>query len=449
MKRVLLILLGFTLSVKLYAQVPGELTFKDAVKIALRSNVNLNQQQNILFQAEVNKNSSIAQLGPQVSINGNTFRNDGNTFNSQRGEVVNGVLDVFQGQISAQMPVFNGLKGVSTARQALNQRDAQTEFVRRTSQDVINIVSTQFLQVLLDQQLLLITQENKQLQEKQFEQIKAQVELGSRSPVDEYNQQAQLKNAELQVLQAEFNLQNDKANLSLTLQIDPAIVYRVLEPEWDVNEVSIDNTSMDELIPIAIANRGDLRMAQFNETASKYGMTAQRGNYFPSINAFYNYGSAYNNSHGTPDSLRRDFSQQFFNDNTSQRFGLSFSIPIFTAFRNRASYVGAKVAYQNNQINTKNMEITVKNDVIRAYRNFNSIQLAYASTQAQLEAADMAFKLERDRFDLGITSFVEFANANRIFIQSQTDMAQARYRLLFQRIMLDYSVGTLKFEDIP
>ncbi|NJN41656.1 MAG: TolC family protein [Flammeovirgaceae bacterium] len=431
MKRfsVLAVVILFTLPV--FAQAPGELTFKEAVKIALRNNVNLNQQQNFLFQAEANKTTSIAQLGPQVSITGNTFRNDGNSFNAQRGEVVNGVIDVFQGQIRAVMPVFNGLSGMNTARQASNQRDAQTEFVRRTSQDVINIVSMQFLQVLLDQQLLLIAQENKQLQEKQFEQVKAQVELGSRSPVDEYNQQAQLKNADLQVLQAEFNLQNDKATLSLTLQIDPAIEYRVLEPDWDVNEVSIDNSSMDELIPIALANRSDLRMAQFNETASRYGMNAQKGNYFPSINAFFNYGSAYNDIHGTPDSLSRDFSQQFFSDNTSQQFGLGFTIPIFRAFQNRSSYVGAKVAYQNNQINTKNMEITVKNDVIRAYRNFHSIQLAYVSTQAQLEAAQMAFNLETDRFDLGITSFVEFANANRTYIQSQTDMAQARYRLLF------------------
>lgn len=449
MKRIIFLICASWLYQNAYAQVPASLTFQEAVKIALNNSVTLNQQKNFLIQSQIAKTSSISMLGPQVSLNGNVFRNDGNTFNSQRGEVVNGVIDVMQGQIGAQMPIINGFSGVNMAKQANSQQDAQAEFVRRTSQDVINTVSTQFLQALLDQQLLRIAKENNEVQIKQFEQVKAQVEVGSRSPVDEYNQQAQLKNSELLVLQAQFNLQNDKANLSLTLQIDPSIEYTVVEPGWDVNEVSLNNSSMEEMIPIAMDNRSDLRMALYNVKASKYGMYAQKGGYYPSINAFYSFGSTYNNIHGTPDSLSRDFSQQFLADNTSQRFGMSFQIPIFTAFRNRFSYVQSKVTYQNNQINARNMEVTVKNDVVRSYRNFLSIQQAYVAAQAQLDAASMAFSLEKDRYDLGITSFVEFANANRTYIQAQSDMAQARYRLLFQKLMLDYNLGTLKFEDIP
>ncbi len=34
-----------------------------------------------------------------------------------------------------------------------------------------------------------------------------------------------------------------------------------------------------------------------------------------------------------------------------------------------------------------------------------------------------------------------------VFIQAQTDKAQAEYRLLFQKVLVDYAVGTLKPED--
>ena len=61
----------------------------------------------------------------------------------------------------------------------------------------------------------------------------------------------------------------------------------------------------------------------------------------------------------------------------------------------------------------------------------------------------MAFDLERERYNLGVTSFVDFVNANRTYVQAQTDMAQAKYRFLFQKIALDFAVGTLKVEDIP
>ena len=66
-----------------------------------------------------------------------------------------------------------------------------------------------------------------------------------------------------------------------------------------------------------------------------------------------------------------------------------------------------------------------------------------------LEASQMAFNLEKERYDLGITSFVDFATANRTYVQAQTNMAQAKYRFLFQKLLLDYALGTLRFEDIP
>jgi outer membrane protein len=64
-----------------------------------------------------------------------------------------------------------------------------------------------------------------------------------------------------------------------------------------------------------------------------------------------------------------------------------------------------------------------------------------------LEAAEKAFSFESERYNLGITNFVDFANANRVFVQAQTDKAQAEYRLLFQKIAIDYATGTLKTDN--
>jgi outer membrane protein len=66
----------------------------------------------------------------------------------------------------------------------------------------------------------------------------------------------------------------------------------------------------------------------------------------------------------------------------------------------------------------------------------------------QLKAADLAFNLETERYNLGVTNFVDYINANRVFVQAQTEKAQAEYRLLFQRVLIDYAVGTLKPEDL-
>lgn len=428
----------------------GTLTFKEAVKIGLQNNVTLNQQRNTLLQSQAQKTSSMAVLGPQVTINGNAGIRSGNNWIQNTGEVVNATVDGASASIDVTMPIFNGLSGVNTARQSSNQLDAQLELVNRSTQDVINLVSIQFLQVLLDQQLLKIAIENLANQKTQLDQVLAQVELGSRSPVDEYNQKAQVSNSELLVAQAEFNLINDKITLFQTLLIDPIVQPTLEEPNWDVNTIALGDQDLTQLLETAAGQRSDLKQAQFTEKASKLSMYSSKGNYLPSVNAQYSYGSRYNQVRGTPrDTSYRDFTNQFTIDNLYQSIGIGVSIPIFTGFRNRSSYVQSKVSYENNRIQTKNRETIVKGDVVRAYRNFESVKKGYLASVDGLEASQMAFNLEKERYDLGITSFVDFANANRTYVQAQTNLAQAKYRFLFQKMLLDYALGTLRFEDIP
>lgn len=426
------------------------LTFREAIDIALRNNVTLNQQKNNLQLSQVNRTYRAAQLGPQASVNANAGRSSGNNWIQQEGRVVNATVYGASATLNVNMPIFNGLSGLNTLRQANSQLDAQAAFVKRTSQDVINIVATQFLQVLLDQELLKIAQENVALQKTIYDQVKAQVELGSRSPVDEYNQQAQVSNAELRTVQAEYALINDKATLFQSLLVDPTIKTKIEEPSWDINAIALDNLNIDQLLEVALNNRADLKQAEYTETASKYAMSATKGNYFPSLFASYSNGSAWNLQEGAPkDASYRNFNEQFFTDNRRNSVGLGLSIPLFTGFQNRAIYVQSKVQYQNNKLQTKNSEVLVKGDVLRAHENFQSVQKAYSASLTGLEASALAYNLEQERYKLGITSFVDFANANRTYIQAQTDMAQAKYRFLFQKIMVDYAVGTLKVEDIP
>src|SRR5690606_12825133 len=168
----------------------------------------------------VNKTASLLQLGPTVQATGSAYRVDGNSFNQNTGEVVNGVIDYVNASVSASMPIFNGLQQVNNFRQASNQNEAQLHAVNRSSQDVIFLVATQYLQCLLDQELVRINQENVETQRTQYNQIKALVDVGSRAEADLYNQEYQVKNAELTLVRSRITLTNDKATLARTIQLD-------------------------------------------------------------------------------------------------------------------------------------------------------------------------------------------------------------------------------------
>jgi outer membrane protein len=375
--------------------------------------------------------------------------------------LVNGVRDNFTGSINANITLFSGLQAINTVRQNNQLTDAQAYNVNRTIQDVINTVGAQYLTVMLDKELMRIAKENFDALAQQLLQIKEQAALGARSPVDEYNQDAQTKAAELRYVQAEIALGNDKALLAQTLLIDPFEDFDVELPKWDVNQVGNEQLDPRELAEKAKIHRGDYLRAVKQESAQRFGLASARGGLMPSLIAFGTIGSAYNFQHNVPDSIDdgsgnlipnpafpRSFNEQFRNDNVFKQYGLQLQIPILNGFQSRSTYVQQKKLYDNAQLTRKNVEYQIQNDVIRTVRNYEGAKKQYLIAVDQLKAAEVAFELERERFNLGVTNFVDFVNANRTFVQAEADKARAEYNLVFQRILIEYAVGTLKAEDL-
>lgn len=424
------------------------LTFEDAVKIALQNGVLLNQQRNNLELNQIQKTSNILGLGPTLSAQAQAQRVDGNTFNNNTGQVVNGIFDQVSGSVNANWTIFNGFGQLNRAKQYSNLLDAQAFYVNRTAQDIINMIAGQYLTVLVDAELFTIARENWEALKKQLEQVKEQVNLGAKSPVDEYNQDSQTKAAEITMLQAQITLINDRALLTQTLLLDPSENLELIKPNWDANTIAADNIDFNPMFETALKNRGDYLRAVKNEDAARFGMNAARATMTPTLSLFGTLYSAYNHAHG--DNGVRPFDVQFKSDNLKKIYGVQLYIPIFGGnqnLQNRTNFVQQRVLYLNNQWTRKNVEVQVKTDVLRAHENMQLYAKTYSVTIDQLKAADMAFQLETERYNLGVTSFVDYANANRVFVKAQTDKAQAEYRLMFQKVLVDYAVGTLKPED--
>ena len=426
------------------------LTFKEAVRIGLENNLNLNQQKNTLISSRVARTAGMLGFGPTVSINGNTGRNDGNSFNQQEGRVINGVLDFTGASIDANMPLFRGFNVLNNYRQSASLYEAQLQNVNRTQQDVIRDISRQYLTCLLDQSFVLINEKNLESQQQQFEQIREQVNAGSRAEVDLKNQEYQVKNANVLLLRAKNTLRNDKAILAQTLQLDPSITFALGEPTWTVG--SLENMSLEELYALGMERRSDLKMAHLNESASKFGYQAVKGNYFPSVTAFASYQSQYNYVHPSatnPNPENREFEQQFTSDNMQLTYGLSFRIPLHGAFQTRSNVVRNRVLYENSKLATENTELTVKSEILLAYQNLQDAQASFEAAEAQLEAAQISNSLERERYLLGISDIVALTQANQLLTRAEADYESARYTLMFQRLSINYATGTLQYDDIP
>ncbi|MBX2916566.1 MAG: TolC family protein [Cyclobacteriaceae bacterium] len=437
----------FLIASAISLQAQQTLTFRNAIKMGLENNLLLNQQKNLLISTGVNRTSAFLQMAPSVSAGGSAGRFDGNSFNQQRGEVVNGQVDFINGGLSASVPIFNGFNQINQYRQAASQNEAQLNFVMRTKQDVIRNVAFQYLTCMLDQQLLKIDRQNLATQKTQLEQIRQQVDLGSRAEADLYNQEFQVRNAELLVVRSSNRLKNDKALLAQTLMIDPIISFELEEVTWGADDYQIESVALDNLTSVATQSRADLKQASNTERAAQLSYYAWRGRYLPNLSGFAELNSRYNYIHGATDN--RSFDQQFRSDNRQFNYGVSLRVPIFSGFSNRAQVTQQRVLFENAKLATKNTEVRVKSDVLIAYQNYEDAKASFASAQAQLKSGELSYQMEKERYDLGISNIVQLTTAQQAFVRAQSDFASAQFTLMFQKLLIDYATGTLQEEDIP
>lgn len=427
-------------------QLPSKLSFKEAVQIGLKNNMLLNQQKNQLDYTQVNKTSTLLQMGPTVSAQASLYRNDGNSFNQNEGRVVNGIIDYIGGSLNASMPVFAGFSYLNQFRAANNNNEAQLYKVARANQDVIATVSNQYLLCLLDQELVKVNDENVKAQKIIYDQLKEQADLGAKAESDVYNQEALWRNAELLLVRAKNTLKNDIATLATTLQVDPIPYFEVEPVNWSISELLSDSTALDVMYTTAMDRRNDLKQALYAEKGARYFYHARKGYYFPNVYAGITYGSRYNYVKGE---TNRSFTDQFTTDNTNLSYGFSINIPIFNAWSYKSQTELAKVTYKNAQLTKKNTEVTLKSDVIKAYQNFNDAKKAYIASESAQRAGELAYRAEKEKYDLGVSNIVQLSTVNQTYVKAQGDFQNAKFSLMFQKLLINYAMGTLQLEDIP
>lgn len=442
MVRVFALCLMLLIAFRSGAQNPAELSFEEAVKIGLERNVLLKQQKNQLEFNQVQKMAGYAGLLPSLSVNATYQRQSGQQQNTTSGNLEDLKTDYLGGRLNANMNLFNGLRGINSIGQANNQLMAQSYLVKRSTQDVVNSVALQYLQVLLDQELLKIAEQNLNSQTSLLDQMEGFYDVGARAITDVYSQDAIMKGAQVSAIRARTTLQNDKALLAQILQLDPSEDFEVVYPVLKDLQLRYTYGALDSLINVAMTNRADLEQLKFQVKANQFQYKSLSSNYLPSLSLFANYGSFYYSL------IPSDFGTQFRTLNPSLSYGANLNIPIFSQLANKRQRMSAEVLYKNSELNRQNLEKTVKIDVQRALTNLLNAYENLDASNSQFQSGELALRTQEESYRLGISAQVALAQATQTYVQGAAAKAQAEVTLIFQRILLDYSLGILKTEDL-
>lgn len=426
----------------LNAQDTLKLNFQEAVQIGLRQNIDykkLENQQEVLRIERLN--AQMSHL-PKVNLTNDNFRQIGQQFQQVEGELIvtNQVNNIVSGRLNATMPIFNGLRRINATQAGKLLEDAGSQALGRAKETVMFNVAQSYLQVLLDEQLYLIAEQNLINQQNQLEQIEGFVEAGLRTLSDLYNQQAEVARLETVALDAKIQWETDLWTLAEFLQLGPNAVPELEPVSLEKVDHELLTMPLNELYATAKMHRKDLKEQQLMESGNLKLLMAAKASYFPQLNAFFNYNTFFT----TLD--ERTFSNQFFTIYPQRTVGFSLSLPIFNNFDNKATVARSKMQFYNQQLDKSALERKILQEVKLAYENYQASVKRGEATRIQLEAAREAQTAISERFRLGVSNFVDLAQANQQLVTAQSAAAQAKYTLYFQEIMLRFALGELDLD---
>lgn len=134
------------------------------------------------------------------------------------------------------------------------------------------------------------------------------------------------------------------------------------------------------------------------------------------------------------------FSDQIKN-NFSQYLGLSLSIPIFSGFQTRNQIRSAELSRTNQMLQLENSKKSLYKEIQQAYYNAVAAQEKFRSSLDADASAKESYELVLAKYENGKANITEFNEARDSFLESESNLARARYEFLFSAKLLDFYRG--------
>ena len=435
------------LSTSALAQQAEQITFDDALRIALDNNVQLKRAANTVRAQENVVRNSRAAFFPSLNLSSGSSRYYGLNFDQITGDLVTFSSDRISLNAFSSITLFQGFREFALLSQARMDLTASDLTHERQRQTVVFLVMTQFLDLMQSRENIVIQEENLAAQQQLLTQVEEFVRVGTRPMADLYQQQAQTASAELLLLGAERSVRLAETRLIQTLYLDPYGSYEFVSPDLSEMPLVPESFDIDGLLTSAFERRLDLRAQESRIGSSEQGIRFARGSRMPSVSLSGGAGTSYSSAQRQrgefgPGAEIVPFSDQF-RDNRSQNIGLNLSLPLFNRLRTRAQVQQARISLNNAQLDLDNLRHDIAVEVRQAYLDYVNDEKNLDVTEIQLQSSEQALQAEQERYNVGASTLVELSQARANYVRSLSDRSNARFNFLFRKRLIEYYTGVL------
>ena len=333
------------------------------------------------------------------------------------------------------------------------------------------MVVTYYTNVIFNKELFENAKSQLESTTSQMERTEKQVNAGALPRSSLLDLQSQVASSELNVINAENNVNFSVLQLKQVMQIPAFQPLEIEIPEIELNESDLADLNPQRVYEIALATMPEVKSADKNVESALRSVKVNQGSYYPrlflSAGLSTNYSSiaadrglleltgnteindvGFVQSSGEPVvNIEPEFifapystSRQLEN-NFGQSLSLGVSIPIFNNLQVNSNVQRAKIVKDQADILAEQTRQTLRQTIERAYNDVYSSGKAYQSSVKKVEATEESFRAMKQRYDNGAANATDYELAENNLFQAKSDLLRAKYDYIFKLKILDFYQG--------
>lgn len=461
------------ISVKVHSQ-EKQWTLQECIAYALDHNISIKQDSLNTLQSDYTlKQSQLSQI-PSLNISGSYGRSYGRSINPTTNQFVEGSYDFLGPSASTSALLFGWSQVRNTIQKNRYSLKAAIANHQQLKNDVALNVANSYLAALLSKEQIKISESQVKVSIAQLSQTKAFVASGRLPELNLAQLESQVAADSSNLITAIANYNSALLDLKTLLNIELSSPFDITVPQQDVNSELYATLSEnpESIFNYAKSSFGSILSSQYSVISAEKGLAAAKSGLWPQLSLSYqvstnfaNNSKTYKNPKTTVEQLPYfaidsasaksfpiyGYSQSFdivntpfstqIENNLRQTIALSVNIPIFNGWQTQFGIKQAKINLERQRLTAFNTELTLKQNVYKAYNNALSSKQKYEASKRSYESASRALEFAQKRYDLGLTSTVDLLVTQNTQFSSASNLLLAKYDLIFKLKVLDYYLG--------
>lgn len=456
MKHLRIVFLSLTLLLTQlgHAQTNEKWTLEKCIDYAMQHNISVRQA---ALVAKVSKNDNLQSklnVLPSVDASASYNLNFGNSLNPVTYSFVESNSQSSSLSLTGSLPLFTGLQQVYNIQRTKYELMASEFDYKAAQNDIALAVSSAYLQILLNKEIVSVLEKQQQLTLSQKASVDSRIKSGLLSENSMYDIDAQVARDEANLVSARGVYDVSVLTLRQLLQLKPEDSFDLDIPEVDADNIeAIGSTDATGIFNFAVTNQPSIMGAQARVQSADASRKMAMGNFSPTLSAFTQLSTGYFSQDQKAIKYDTLFGQPYpseyakvplgeqFGNNFRKVVGFQLSVPIFGKGQRFTNLANSKLQIQIRQLQLENAKNTLRQDIEQAYANAKAAAESYFANKKSFEAATKAYEALDKRFRSGLATDFEIQQSKNTLSSAEAEMAKAKYTYVFRQKVLDFYQG--------